>query len=104
MSHVAPLPSRSVFEHDYFVLQIFDLDARIGIGELAAARQFDEQEHAGALEQQPPATDDLFAVAHCLPSGAVDGVPKPPDVGVSGAPLRFERLYFLIRESIRLEL
>jgi hypothetical protein len=68
----------------------------IGIGELAAARQLDEQEHAAALEQQPAAADDLLALPHRLPGGAVDRVPEHPDFGVSGAPLGFKGLYFLI--------
>ena len=108
----APLPCRTsrhcsgrgVLEHYDLVLQILDLDARIGVRELAAARQLDEQEHAAALDQQLAAADDLLALAHCLPGGAVDRVPELFDIGMGGAPIELELLYFLVGEPIRLKL
>ena len=45
------------------MLEILDLDARVRVGELAAARELDEQIRAGALEQQPATADDLLAEA-----------------------------------------
>src|SRR5262249_48258310 len=64
---VTPLPGGRVLEHDHLVFEIFDFDARIWIGELAAARQFDEQVGAGTLEQKSAAANYLLTVAYCFP-------------------------------------
>src|SRR5262249_4585859 len=73
---IAPLPGRRVFEHDYLVFEIFDFNSWIRVGELAAARQFDEQVGAGALEQKSAAANYMFALAYGFPSGTIDGVPE----------------------------
>src|SRR5262245_42215131 len=77
------------------------LAAGMGVGELAAARQFDEQIRASALEQQSAAANDLFAVTYCFPRCTIDGVPELANVGMCGAPFKFELLDLRISEPIR---
>src|SRR5262249_9106821 len=100
---VAPLSGGCILEHHHFVLQVFDLDARIRIGKLAAARQFNTQVGARAFQQQSTATNDLLANAYRFPRRAIDGVPQLLDVGLRCAPVLLALLRLRISESIRLE-
>src|SRR5262249_29786714 len=101
---IAPLPGRRVFEHDYLVFEIFDFNSWIRVGELAAARQFDEQVGAGALEQKSAAANYMFALAYGFPSGTIDGVPEFPNVGMCSAPVKLKLFDFCIGEPIRFKL
>src|SRR5262249_30439295 len=84
---VAPLAGGGIIEHDDFMLEVFGLNAREGISELAPRRQLDEQEHAGAFQQQPSESDHVLALAHRLPRGTIDPVPELLNLGMEGTPL-----------------
>src|SRR5262249_7873795 len=86
------------------MLEVFGLNAREGISELAPRRQLDEQEHASAFQQQPAKSDHVLALAHCLPRGTIDPVPELLDLWMGGAPLQLELLDFGVTEAVRLEL
>src|SRR5262249_21070515 len=85
------------------MLEVLDLNAWEGISELAPRRQLDKQEHAGAFQQQPTAVDHVLALAHRLPRGTVDRVPKAFDRRMGGAPLKFELLHLGVAKAVRLE-
>src|SRR5262249_7210843 len=85
------------------MLEVLDLNAWEGISELAPRRQLDKQEHAGAFQQQPTAVDHVLALAHRLPRGTVDRVPKAFDRRMGGAPFEFELLHLGVAKAVRLE-
>src|SRR5262249_3482256 len=78
-------------------------DARIRVGKLAAARQFDEQVGAGTLEQKSAAANYLLTVAYCFPGCTIDRIPELPNIGMRGAPSLLEPLDLFVGEPIRLE-
>ena len=61
-------------------------DARLRIGDLAAARQPQEQECAGALEGDGAAADDPATLAYRSPGGAIDVVPELYDRRMRSTP------------------
>ena len=71
------------------------------IGELAAARQLQEQEGADASECDRAAADDAAAVLHGSPSGAIDLVPEILDARMRSAPFSFNLLALGFVENSR---
>ena len=78
-------------------------NARLGIGDFAAARQLKLQKSAVALERDRAGTDNTAAFPYRRPGGAVDGVPEFHHRRMGRSPLAFELLDFGVGEFFRLE-
>ena len=78
-------------------------DARLRVGELAAARQLQLQERADALEGNATAVHDAAALTHRGPGGAIKVIPEFSDRRMRRAPFVLELLDFFVGELLRLE-
>src|SRR5262245_54530713 len=66
------------------------------ITDLAAARQFQQQEPAGALDGDRSATDNSSTFTDDDQGGAIEGVPQLADGRMGSPPLRAELLYLVV--------
>src|SRR5215470_1547285 len=73
------------------------------IADLAAARQFQQQEAAGALDGDRSATDNSSTFTDGDQGGAIDVVPQLADGRMGSPPVRAELLYLVVGEPVRLE-
>jgi len=76
-------------------------DAGLRVGQLAAARQLQEQGGADALERDSAGTDDSAAFADCSPGGTIKVIPELLDRRMRRAPFFLEGFDFDIAEASR---
>src|SRR5262249_11684005 len=89
----------------YHVLFVFVADnARLRIGELAAARQCPLQECTVTPNPNDTTTNDAAAFLHRCPSRTIEPIPELLNVGVGVAPSANKRLNFIISKTIGLKL
>ena len=99
---ILELAGAVIGEHNRLFVLIAN-NARLRIAELAAARQFQLQESAGASERNRPTVRNAAALAHGSPGRAINLVPEALDGRMRSTPFILECLDFLIGKLIRLE-
>ncbi len=98
------LPAGVVGEHDTVLAAFVFDDPRLRIGDLAAGRQLQLQESAGAFQVDAAAANDLAALAHGKHGRAIDVVPELVRSSDARHAIRaLNCLDFRVGEFIRLE-
>src|SRR5262245_52467028 len=100
MSAILKLSGSIIGKHDMLFAFITD-DARLRIGELAAARQCQVQECAITAEANNTTTNNAAALLYSSPSGTIQSIPKALDLRMRLAPTADECFNFVISELIR---
>ena len=99
---ILELSGSIVGKHNVLFMVVAD-DARVWIGQLAAARQFQQQKSADTLECYPAAINDAAAVTNGSPRRAIEVVPEFFDRRMQRTRFALELLNFFVGEALGLK-
>src|SRR5262249_51992276 len=99
---ILELSDSIVGKHNVLFMVVAD-DARVWIGQLATARQFQQPKSADSFEFSPAAVNDGPAFANCSPGRAIQIVPEFFDRRMQRPPFALELLNFFVGEALGLE-
>src|SRR6516225_6945702 len=99
---ILELSGSIVGKHNVLFMVVAD-DARVWIGQLAAARQFQQQKSADTLECYPAAINDAAAVTNGSPRRAIEVVPEFFDRRMQRTPFTLELINLFVGEALGLK-